>query len=131
VYVGAAENDPVTKLPNHVEALGAVEGFKAGFGSQGRPEAGAVAGAVGAGVGYLLGDAGTRESQIYYGTDPARAEFGAQRIRVDDGPRPFVDGGPVDAHSNYFDPEKDEESARNLAKVVSGNGERVSTQEYR
>ncbi|WP_406252624.1 alpha/beta hydrolase family protein [Streptomyces atratus] len=131
VYVGAAENDPVTKLPNHAEALGVVEGFKTGFSSQSRPEAGAAAGVVGAGVGYLLGDAGTRESQIYYGTDPARAEFGAQRIRVDDGPRPLIDGGPVDAHSNYFDPEKDEESARNVAKIVSGYGERVSIQGYR
>ncbi|WP_406013913.1 alpha/beta hydrolase family protein [Streptomyces sp. NBC_00984] len=131
VYVGSAENDPVTKLPNHVEALGTVEGFKTGFGSQSLPETGVAAGVVGAGMGYLLGDAGTRESQIYYGTDPARAEFGAQRIRVDDGPRPFIDGGPVDAHSNYFDPEKDEESARNVAKVVSGHGGRVSTQEYR
>ncbi|MFF2409335.1 alpha/beta hydrolase [Streptomyces sp. NPDC058092] len=131
VYVGAAENDPVTKLPNHIEALVAVEGFKTGFSGQSRPETGVAAGVVGAGMGYLLGDAGTRESQIYYGTDPAHAEFGAQRFRVDDGPRPLIDGGPVDAHSNYFNPEKDEKSARNVAKVVSGHGGRISTQEYR
>ena len=131
VYVGAAENDPVTRLPNQAEALGMVGGLKAGFASQSRPEVGVAAGLVGAGIGYLAGGAVSPESQIYYGTDPAHAEFGARRFKVDDGPRPFADGGSLGAHSNYFDPEKDEESSRNIAKIVSGHGEDISTQGYR
>ncbi|MEV5551596.1 alpha/beta hydrolase [Streptomyces sp. NPDC052309] len=133
VFVGAAENDPVTKLPNHNEAGGILTGI-AGGGSAGFVLGGGMAGPPGALVGGLSGavlgglsghaaqDAQTDPNEIWFGTDPASKEFGAQRFRVDEGPRPFIDGqGPTPAHSNYFNPEKDKESANNIALIVSGN----------
>jgi hypothetical protein len=143
VFVGAADNDPVTKLPNHNEASGIFTGI-AGGGSAGFVLGGGMAGPAGALLGgasgavvggiaaYEAQDAQTGPNEIWFGTDPASKEFGAHRFRVDDGPRPFVDGqGPTPAHSNYFNPEKDKESANNIALIVSGNSSEIQLERPR
>ncbi|RCH66028.1 hypothetical protein DT019_24730 [Streptomyces sp. SDr-06] len=133
VYVGAAENDPVTMLPNKREAqailgggaVGALEGLVSPV--PGGSLLGAAAGAL---DGYIIGNAASDPSQIYFGTDPANHTFGAHRFQVGDGPRPFIDGqGPVPAHSNYFD--DDPVSAANIAAVVAGKPRLVTSQEPR
>ncbi|MBD0742002.1 alpha/beta hydrolase [Streptomyces sp. CBMA152] len=129
VYVGAAKNDIVTQLPSKGEVSGSslITQLE-------RPLIG----------GYLADklkeamDGGP--DQLYFGTDPASHEFGAKRFATGDGP-PLIDGGKlkglelpspdVSAHSHYFDPNKDPESARNIAKIVSGNAQRIGTQEPR
>ncbi|MFD3519166.1 alpha/beta hydrolase [Streptomyces sp. NPDC058653] len=122
VYVGAAENDPVTHAPAKAEArgmgMGALGGASAGA-VLGGPVGAALGGAGGAAAAYFAQDAQTRESEIWFGTDPAHEDFGARRFRVDDGPHPVVGG--VAAHSNYFNPAKDVTSADNIAKIVVGN----------
>ncbi|MCZ7414933.1 MULTISPECIES: alpha/beta hydrolase [unclassified Streptomyces] len=116
VYVGAAENDPVTQLPSKGEIAGGGGGL--------------VFGPLGSYVGYELGDIG--DDDIWFGKDPASEAFGANRFEVDDGPRPFVDGeGATPAHSNYFNPEKDHKSADNIAAVVAGQPELVVPEEHR
>ncbi|MEU1075147.1 MULTISPECIES: alpha/beta hydrolase [unclassified Streptomyces] len=137
VYVGAAKNDLVTQLPNSAEIASAREGFKNGYktGSLLGPVAGLGSGLLGAFTGYEVGDAVSDDSQIYFGTDPASAEFGAKRFTVADGP-PVVDAGhlsigDIGAHSNYFNPDKDADSADNIAKIVAGRGSEISTQEPR
>lgn len=132
VYVGAAENDPVTAMPAKTEARGLATGAVSGaaVGAAFGGPVGAVVGGFGGGAAaYLAQDAQTDESEIWYGTDPAHAAFGARRFRVDDGPRPLADLGGVDAHTRYFDEE--EESSRNIAKVVAGRGHEITTQEPR
>ncbi|GGX66528.1 hypothetical protein GCM10010510_08420 [Streptomyces anandii JCM 4720] len=58
--------------------------------------------------------------------------FDAHRFKVDDGPLPIIDGqGPTPAHSNYFNPEVDPESAANVAAVVAGQPELVTPEKYR
>ncbi|PKV86946.1 alpha/beta hydrolase [Streptomyces sp. TLI_146] len=139
VYIGAAKNDVVTKLPNPVEGVGALEGFKAGFrsGSAQGVVPGLVSGLAGAFTGYEVGDAVTDESQIYFGTDPANHEFGARRFATGDGPPLFdfdprhLELGDIEAHSNYFNPEKDRQSADNIARIVAGRGDKITTQEPR
>ena len=87
VFVGAAENDPVTKLPAKQQLV---------MGAQGFLQAG-VLGAVAAGD---LAEVGGDDR--WFGKDPASEAFGARRFQVGDGPRPFVDGHPgFPAHSNY------------------------------
>ncbi|MFC8079424.1 alpha/beta hydrolase [Streptomyces sp. NPDC057307] len=134
VYVGAAENDPVTRMPAKGEAqgmgMGALGGASVGA-ALGGPVGAAVGGAGGAAMAYFAQDAQTPKSEIWFGTDPAHEDFGARRFRVEDGPRPVMDMGGVKAHSNYFDPEKDEESADNVALIVTGRGHLVSGQERR
>ncbi|GGK19299.1 hypothetical protein GCM10011583_58930 [Streptomyces camponoticapitis] len=122
VYVGAAENDPVTRAPAKGEAqgmgMGALGGASAGA-VLGGPVGAAVGGVGGAAVAFFAQDAQTRESEIWFGTDPAHEDFGARRFRVDDGPHPVVGG--VQAHSNYFNPGKDVTSADNIARIVVGD----------
>ncbi|MFC9603560.1 alpha/beta hydrolase [Streptomyces niveus] len=134
VYVGAAENDPVTRMPAKGEAqgmgMGALGGASAGA-VLGGPVGAAVGGAGGAAVAYFAQDAQTEKSEIWFGTDPAHEDFGARRFRVEDGPRPVLDMGGVKAHTNYFDPDRDEVSARNVAKIVAGRGQGISMQEPR
>ncbi|MFD3923137.1 alpha/beta hydrolase [Streptomyces sp. NPDC058595] len=134
VYVGAAENDPVTRMPAKGEAqgmgMGALGGASAGA-VLGGPVGAAVGGAGGATVAYFAQDAQTEKSEIWFGTDPAHEDFGATRFRVEDGPRPVLDMGGVKAHTNYFDPDRDEVSARNVAKIVAGRGQNISMQEPR
>ncbi|MGW6310759.1 alpha/beta hydrolase, partial [Streptomyces niveus] len=134
VYVGAAENDPVTRMPAKGEAqgmgMGALGGASVGA-ALGGPVGAAVGGAGGATMAYFAQDAQTEESEIWFGTDPAHEDFGARRFRVDEGRRPVLDMGGVDAHSNYFDPDRDEVSARNVAKIVAGRGQAISMQDPR
>ncbi|MFJ2266038.1 alpha/beta hydrolase [Streptomyces sp. NPDC087849] len=137
VYVGAADNDIVTKLPNHDEvsgmASGAVGGGSAGFvlgaGMAGPPGAviGGGAGAIVGGIGgYMAQDAQTDPSEHWFGTDPASKDFGATRFMVDDGATIVEDRGEMSAHSNYFNPVKDQASADNIANIVVGNSDRIT-----
>lgn len=134
VFVGAAENDPVTAMPAKIEGRGMAQGAMGGamIGSVvGGPVGAGVGGVVGGTAAFLAQDAQADDHELWYGTDPAHAAFGAQRFRVGDGPRPIADMGGFDAHSGYFEEAKDEESARNIAKIVAGQGNRISTQEPR
>ncbi|MFF0427471.1 alpha/beta hydrolase [Streptomyces sp. NPDC004520] len=121
VFVGAADNDPVTHLPSKDEAA---LGWALG---------GALGGPLGGPLGVLpardLFDIGNDD--VYFGKDPASEAFGAHRFKVDDGPRMIMDGGKFDAHSQYFTPELDPESANNISRIVAGRSERITTEEYR
>ncbi|MDT0489921.1 alpha/beta hydrolase [Streptomyces griseus] len=113
VFVGAADNDPVTHLPTKDEvALGWITG-----------------GPVGLRTGRDLFDIGNDD--LYFGKDPASAAFGAQRFEVDDGPRMIRDMGLFDAHSQYFDPAKDQASATNIANIVGGRPEGIVREKHR
>ncbi|MFF3732999.1 alpha/beta hydrolase [Streptomyces sp. NPDC002476] len=109
VFVGSAENDPVTHLPTKGEVL--------------------LAGPLGV---LLYGDVFDRgDDDIYFGKDPASEAFGAQRFKVDPGSKPILEMGGFDAHSQYFTPEKDMVSAANIAAIVAGKPEDVIKEEYR
>ncbi|MFJ1594466.1 alpha/beta hydrolase [Kitasatospora albolonga] len=113
VFVGAADNDPVTHLPTKDEvALGWITG-----------------GPVGLRTGRDLFDIGNDD--LYFGKDPASEAFGAQRFEVDDGPRMIRDMGLFDAHSQYFDPAKDQASATNIANIVAGRPEEIVREKHR
>ncbi|WP_405404473.1 alpha/beta hydrolase [Streptomyces sp. NBC_01104] len=117
VFVGAAENDVVTKLPSKQQgAVGAV-----GW---------AAAGPAGA---YLLGEIADKEDDdLWFGKDPASEAFGARRFPVDDGPRLVSGHGlSIDAHSQYFDPDRDASSANSIALVAAGQSRRLKAEEYR
>ncbi|MDQ0986115.1 alpha/beta hydrolase [Streptomyces sp. V2I9] len=121
VFVGAADNDPVTHLPTKSEAgLGWVLG-----GAQ-NPLLGGPAGIE---VGRDLFDAGNDD--VYFGKDPASEAFGAQRFLVDDGPRMILENGRFQAHSQYFDPEIDRVSADNIANIVGGRPEDLVREKHR
>ncbi|MFE4551016.1 alpha/beta hydrolase [Streptomyces sp. NPDC056785] len=115
VWVGAAENDIVTKLPSHKEAVAGTMGFLGG-------------GPAGA---YLAGEiADQGDDDVWFGKDPASKKFGANRFATLPGPELIQPSFPdvlhstvsIDAHSNYFSPEegKDKVSARNIAAIVAG-----------
>ncbi|MFJ7413718.1 alpha/beta hydrolase [Streptomyces sp. NPDC098077] len=115
VFVGAAANDPVTKLPSKTQV--AVGGI------------GLVLG--GPGGAYLAGDlADPGDDDLWFGKDPASKAFGARRFPVADGP-PLVSGSGIslDSHSNYFSPERDAVSADSIALIVSGNADRLKMEE--
>ncbi|MEV7658284.1 alpha/beta hydrolase [Streptomyces anulatus] len=117
VFVGAADNDPVTHLPTKGEsALAAGPAWVLGG-----PEAVRRANS--------LFDVGNDD--LYFGKDPASEAFGAQRFEVDDGPRMVVEAGKFDAHSQYFNPELDDVSALNIAKIVGGRPEDIVREEHR
>ncbi|GAA1349131.1 alpha/beta hydrolase [Streptomyces beijiangensis] len=116
VYVGAAENDPVTHAPSKAETGGAVAG-------------GLLGGPIGAIGGAVVGHAVDGGDNGWFGTDPAEASFGGTRFAVADGPTVIPNG--TAAHSNYFDPVKDPESAKNIGKIVAGQGSTVSREEPR
>ncbi|MFJ4903362.1 alpha/beta hydrolase [Streptomyces sp. NPDC088727] len=117
VFVGAAENDVVTKLPSKQQgAVGA---------------AGLIAG--GPLVANFVGDiADQGDDDLWFGKDPASDAFGAKRFPVGEGP-PLVSGGglSLDAHSHYFDPNRDALSADSIALIASGNSNRVKSEGYR
>ncbi|MFF5828409.1 alpha/beta hydrolase [Streptomyces bacillaris] len=113
VFVGAADNDPVTHLPTKGEVA-------LGWG---------LGGPTGVRVGRDLFDVGNDD--LYFGKDPASAAFGAQRFEVDDGPRMILEAGLFEAHSQYFDPERDQASATNIAKVVAGRPEEIVREKHR
>ncbi|MET8236745.1 hypothetical protein [Streptomyces sp. AM2-3-1] len=96
-----------------------------------------VAGSLGLLVGgppaaYVAGDiADQGDDDLYFGKDPASEAFGARRFMVDGGPRPILDHGGFNAHSQYFTPDKDDVSARNIAKIVAGKPENILQEEWR
>ncbi|WP_157846316.1 hypothetical protein [Streptomyces anulatus] len=53
------------------------------------------------------------------------------RKSVDDGPRMVLEAGRFEAHSQYFDPEKDQESAENIANIVGGRPENIVREKHR
>ncbi|MFD5324181.1 alpha/beta hydrolase [Streptomyces sp. NPDC127092] len=113
VFVGSAENDPVTHLPTKDEVV--------------------LAGPIGS---LIYGDVfDWGDDDIYFGKDPSSEAFGARRFKVDDGPHPVLELGGFDAHSQYFTPGSgpgtDQESADNIAFIVGGSPHKISTEEYR
>ncbi|MEU6774174.1 alpha/beta hydrolase [Streptomyces sp. NPDC046759] len=110
VFVGAAEHDVVTGLPSKGQVAGGVVGGVLGA-CAGAPEVGAAAGAS---ASDPDGD------DLWFGKDPASKAFGATRFVVSDGPTIFEDHGKMKAHSNYFNPAKDQMSADNIARIVVG-----------
>ncbi|MFB7557619.1 alpha/beta hydrolase [Streptomyces brevispora] len=117
VFVGAAENDIVTKLPSKQQAAVGAVGW-------------AVAGPVGA---HLLGEVADQDDDdLWFGRDPASRAFGARRFQVDEGPKLVsAEGVSIDAHSRYFDPNRDAVSANNIALVAAGRPEKLKAEEYR
>ncbi|MFG3141564.1 alpha/beta hydrolase [Streptomyces sp. NPDC048211] len=117
VFVGAAENDVVTKLPSKQQSAAGLAGW-------------AAAGPVGA---YLLGEVADQEDDdLWFGKDPASEAFGAKRFPVDGGPRLVSGHGlSIDAHSQYFDPDRDASSANSIALVAAGQSRRLKAEEYR
>ncbi|MFF8298539.1 alpha/beta hydrolase [Streptomyces globisporus] len=117
VFVGAAANDVVTKLPSKAESALGMAGV--GFG-----------GPAGA---YAFGDlVDRRDDDVWFGRDPASEAFGARRFEVGDGP--FLIGKGkinVDAHSEYFDPEIDRASVENMALITAGHADRIKREEPR
>ncbi|MFE9461877.1 alpha/beta hydrolase [Streptomyces californicus] len=115
VFVGAAANDPVTKLPSRTQVVVGGVGLVLG----------------GPGGAYLAGDlADPGDDDLWFGKDPASEAFGARRFPVADGP-PLVGGGGIslDSHANYFSPERDAVSADSIALIVSGNADRLKMEE--
>ncbi|MFF2013290.1 alpha/beta hydrolase [Streptomyces sp. NPDC058195] len=111
VFVGAAENDPVTKLPSKSQVVVGGIGMVLG-------------GPLGS---YIAGDlADPGDDDLWFGKDPASKAFGARRFPVDPGkPMSF------DSHSNYFTPSRDAVSADSIALIVSGHADRLKMEEYR
>ncbi|NEE15530.1 hypothetical protein G3M58_54840, partial [Streptomyces sp. SID7499] len=116
VFVGAADNDPVTHLPTKGESALAAPAW-----ALGGPEWVRRANDL-----FDVGD-----DDLYFGKDPASEAFGAQRFEVDDGPRMVLEAGKFDAHSQYFEPEKDRESAANIARIVAGRPEEIVREKHR
>ncbi|MFF9350710.1 alpha/beta hydrolase [Streptomyces sp. NPDC014734] len=117
VFVGAAENDPVTHLPSKAQVAAGTVGMILG-------------GPAGA---YIAGDLADRgNDDLWFGKDPASKAFGAHRFPVDPG-TPFISTGGVsfDAHSQYFTPERDAMSADSIALIVSGHSDRLKMEEQR
>ncbi|MEU9531141.1 MULTISPECIES: alpha/beta hydrolase [Streptomyces] len=116
VFVGAAENDVVTKLPSHRQAAAGL------YAVPGGPVAA-----------YLFGDAADQgDDDLWFGKDPASKAFGARRFPVDDGPG-LLSGGTVNmgAHGQYFDPVRDNSSANSIALVAAGKARDLKVEEYR
>ncbi|MGW5067171.1 alpha/beta hydrolase [Streptomyces cyaneofuscatus] len=117
VFVGAASNDIVTKLPSKGQAaVGAAEML---FG--------------GPAAAYVVGDLADRgDDDVWFGKDPASESFGARRFEVGNGP-PLVGpaGLSVDAHSGYFDPAVDMTSVENMALIAVGRSHKIKTEDPR
>lgn len=132
VWVGDAQNDPVSHLPAKERV--AADGSGAAIG-------GYIAGPLGAWTGgkvanELYDDFGDT-NDLYFGKDPAAKDFGANRFAV-------ADGAPLsfDSHSNYMeDPNMDVskdpakkaelESINNIGQIVAGKYDNVTKQEGR
>lgn len=117
VFVGAAENDVVTKLPSKQQSAVGAAGM-------------AIAGPAAA---YLLGEIADQEDdELWFGQDPASEAFGARRFPVGNGPRLVGGQGlSIDAHSQYFDPDRDASSANSIALVAAGQSRRLKAEEHR
>ncbi|MBF9070478.1 alpha/beta hydrolase [Streptacidiphilus fuscans] len=103
VWDGAAANDEVTQLPSKLNV---------GMDSV---------------VGPVLGPAGTAAldntvdpNQLWFGTDPASGQFGANRFSVANGAALPL----LQAHSQYFDPGSS--SLTNMAAIVTGDYAKVT-----
>ncbi|MEU5166312.1 alpha/beta hydrolase [Streptomyces mutomycini] len=115
VFVGAAENDVVTKMPSKQQvAAGAATALSGPFA-------------------YFVGDvADPGDDDLWFGKDPASRAFGANRFPVDEGPGVVSRHGlSSDAHSQYFDPVRDPASANSIALISAGHSEKVKSEEYR
>ncbi|MFI1226912.1 MULTISPECIES: alpha/beta hydrolase [unclassified Streptomyces] len=116
VFVGAAANDVVTKLPSKGESVvGAAEVL---FGGP---------------VSYAVGGVADRgNDDVWFGKDPASEAFGARRFEVGDGP-PLIGRGKmtIDAHSEYFNPELDKTSVENMALITAGRSQNIKTENPR
>lgn len=125
VYVGSAENDPITKIPSKAEAPGTILEQLPG----GDPSRVALK-AFGALTKHL---ADPNDDKLWFGTDPASESFGAQRFTVEPGPSLLADRGQLKAHSLYFDNDvtKDTQSIENIVKIIVGDGDSISRQGYR
>ncbi|MHC0430062.1 alpha/beta hydrolase [Streptomyces sp. O3] len=110
VFVGAADNDLVTHVPSKLQAAAGL----------------AFPGPMGAAAAKVADPGG---DDLWFGKDPASEAFGATRFKVDEG-APVISGG-VEAHTNYFNPEADRVSARNIAKIVAGSSSEVEGQPWR
>lgn len=115
VFVGAADNDVVTKLPSRSEVAASALGFLAG-------------GPTGSVLATKIADPDADEG--WFGRDPASAEFGARRFSTSDGPS-FFGFGSFAAHSQYFTPELDSKSADNIALIAAGKSEKIKMEEPR
>jgi hypothetical protein len=117
VFVGAAENDVVTKLPSKQQVAVGVVGLIAG----------------GPATAYVAGDlADPGDDDLWFGKDPASEAFGARRFAVNEGPELISGKGiSIDAHSQYFDPERDAVSAKSITLVAAGRSEKLKIEEYR
>nr|WP_268984327.1 MFS transporter [Streptomyces fuscigenes] len=109
VFVGAAENDLVTKLPSPRE----VEAGTAGY---------LIAGPVGARAAGHLAD--RDDDDLWFGRDPASKAFGARRFAVPDGP-PVLSDGLVPAHSEYFERGNGISSGDAVALIVAGKSDEL------
>ncbi|MFE7749523.1 alpha/beta hydrolase [Streptomyces sp. NPDC057428] len=112
VFVGAADNDVVTKTSSKLQA---------GFGAVGGP------------YGYAVGSLIDRDDHVWFGRDPASEAFGATRFRSAEGP-PLVGlkGISFAAHSQYFDRGgEDPVSADSIALIAAGQARRVKVEEPR
>ncbi|MFE9950307.1 alpha/beta hydrolase [Streptomyces sp. NPDC005531] len=117
VFVGAAEHDVVTRVPSRKQATVGVMGL-------------ITAGPVGS---YIVGDiADQGDDDLWFGKDPASKAFGARRFHVDEGPQLVSsDGFSIDAHSQYFDPERNAVSADSIALVAAGQSRELKMEEPR
>ncbi|MFF1835334.1 alpha/beta hydrolase [Streptomyces sp. NPDC058231] len=117
VFVGAADNDVVTKLPSKRQSIAGVVGLIAG----------------GPTAAYAVGDlADYGDDDLWFGKDPASREFWARRFPVGEGPHVVSTSGlSIDAHSQYFDPERDAVSAANIALISAGRSRNLKAEEYR
>ncbi|WP_098025364.1 alpha/beta hydrolase [Streptomyces sp. st115] len=115
VYVGAAENDVVTKLPS--KGHGVISGLGHALGP----------------AGSLAVDLANRgDDGLWFGRDPASEEFGGRRFGTEAGPPLVGPGGlSIDAHSQYFDPELDSSSAGSIALVTAGRGHMIKPEQAR
>ncbi|MER6607254.1 alpha/beta hydrolase [Streptomyces sp. NPDC000927] len=102
VFVGSADNDPVTHLPARKDLLGPV----------------------------LTGPTERGDDEIWFGRDPASKNFRAIRMESGDGPLPlWLSGqGPTPAHSGYFDAERNPSAADNIARIVAGHSGSITTE---
>ncbi|WP_371480140.1 alpha/beta hydrolase [Kitasatospora sp. NBC_00315] len=109
VWVGAAEHDPVTRLPGRPELERAAVGAALG------PVPGAVA---------ALAGSGHDPDELWFGRDPASREFGARRFAV-------ADGRWQQAHSDYWALDHEGRSSSSLSamgRIVAGHGEQLEPQ---
>ncbi|MFD7597299.1 alpha/beta hydrolase [Kitasatospora sp. NPDC059812] len=112
VWVGDAENDPVSHLP-----------------AKGRVATDVVLGPVLGPVADDLYQTFAPDNQLWFGQDPASKDFGANRFAVPDGK-----SLSLDSHSNYMNSSSDTataESINNIGQIVAGRYDAVTRQEGR